>query len=141
MSGTVHTIGYGGRNPDEFLALLNGHAVTLVVDVRLRPDKASMGSYVKAKDPSKGIEGLLAKKGIRYVSLIELGNPFVGLPDWESRYRRLLDAARDVLLERLRALAPPYCLLCAEKRVAECHRLTIADFLVRTRGWAVEHIE
>ena len=31
----------------------------------------------------------------------------------------------------------PFCLLCAEKRVAECHRLVIADFLVATRGWSV----
>jgi hypothetical protein len=31
--------------------------------------------------------------------------------------------------------------MCAEKRVADCHRLVIAGFLVKSSGWAVEHIE
>ena len=31
--------------------------------------------------------------------------------------------------------------MCAEKRVSECHRKVIADFLVATRAWEVVHIE
>jgi uncharacterized protein (DUF488 family) len=136
------TIGYGGRKPDDFTRLLAEHGVKMVVDVRLRPDKASMGSYARARDADKGIAGLLAKAGIGYVSLPELGNPFLDYDDWQSRYPGYLAAAAPFLFDRLTAAVPgPVCLLCAEKRVAECHRRHVAEHLARDRGWSFTHIE
>jgi len=61
--------------------------VKTVIDVRLRPDKASLGSYAKSREPDKGIAGLLAKAGIGYLSLPELGNLFLEYDDWQTRYR------------------------------------------------------
>jgi hypothetical protein len=68
-----------------------------------------------------------------------LGDLFVDLDDWEPRYRRLIEAAGDLLVERLLGLPVPICLLCCEKDPAQCHRRLNADFLVR-RGWTMEHI-
>jgi uncharacterized protein (DUF488 family) len=136
------TIGYGGRKPDDFLKLLTDHGVKTVVDVRIRPDRASMGSYMKARDESKGIAGLLAKAGIDYVSLPELGNPFLGDDDWPARYAGHLEEEGPHLFELLTQDIPgPICLMCAEKRVADCHRRIIADHLTRDRGWEFTHIE
>ncbi len=134
------TIGYGGRSPSEFLALLTKAGVKTVVDVRLRPDKASMGSFAKAKTADKGIEALLSSKRIGYVSLPELGNVFLGDPDWPRLYHELIDKAGDLLTRRLKEISEPFCLMCAEKRVAECHRKIIADYLV-TQGHTASHLE
>jgi uncharacterized protein (DUF488 family) len=138
---TFYTIGYGGRVPAEFANLLVLHGIRSVADVRIHPDRASMGAYVKARSADKGIEKLLADRGITYRSILELGNLFRDLEDWRPSYRALFERTGDLLVARLGELPEPFCLLCAEKRVAECHRLVIADFLVATRGWTVEHIE
>lgn len=138
---TFYTIGYGGRSPHDFLALLIEHGVRAVVDVRLRPDKASMGSFSRARTADKGLEKLLADQGISYHPILELGNLFLELDDWRPAYRELLRQSAELLVTRLDGLPEPFCLLCAEKRAADCHRQMIADHLVRTRGWTVRHIE
>jgi uncharacterized protein (DUF488 family) len=139
---TAFTIGYGGRRPEEFVKLLADHGVRTVIDVRLRPDRASMGSYAKAREPDKGIAGLLANAGIGYLSLPELGNLFLDYPDWPARYAEFLERAGPLLFDRLAADVPgPVCLLCAEKRAAECHRRHVAEYLARTRGWTFTHLE
>jgi len=139
----IFTIGYGGRKPEEFLALLVSHDVRGVVDVRLRPDRASMGCYTRAKTADKGIQALLARAGIKYASVVELGNVFLEWPDWRDAYRQLLDRAGDLLTTRLSAaglgLSEPLCLLCAEKSPSECHRGLIAEWL-QSRGHEMQHI-
>ena len=140
MNKKCYTVGYGGRQPQNFLALLRQHEIKTVVDVRLRPDRASLGIYTQAKSPEKGIQGLFLKADIDYVSLVELGNLFRGDAQWRERYRRLMARAGDILAERLSGVAGPFCLLCAERRAPECHRQVIAEYLIQ-QGWEVEHLE
>ena len=135
------TAGYGGRKPDDFVRLLKDGGVRTVVDVRLRPDKASMGAYVKASSPEKGLERLLGEAGIGYVSLVELGNVFMGQEDWHPLYARLLQGSGALLTERLRALPAGFCLLCAEKRAEGCHRKQVADWLAAHHGYRFTHLE
>lgn len=136
------TIGYGGRKPEDFIDLLKAKGIATLVDVRLRPDRASMGVYVKAKEAVKGLEALLNRNGIAYVSLIELGNLFLEFDDWQQRYTQLLEKSGNLVLERLLSIETrPICLMCAEKKAEECHRRQIADYLVAQKGWMVEHIE
>lgn len=136
----AYTIGYGGRRPDEFIGLLKKEGIQVVVDVRLRPDRSSMGTYAKAKDPAKGIQGLLAAAGIEYFSFVELGNIFLDFEDWEERYRHLMKQSGDLLLKRLLEVRGRFCLLCAEKSASRCHRRIIAECLA-AKGYEVEHIE
>jgi uncharacterized protein (DUF488 family) len=141
MARAAFTIGYGGRMPADFTKLLAERGVKTLVDVRLRPDRASMGAYAKAKEPDKGIAGLLARAGVAYVSLPELGNLFLDYDDWPERYEKFLALAAPVLFDRLDGIAGPVCLMCAEKRVCECHRRHIAAHLEKAKGWTFTHIE
>jgi uncharacterized protein (DUF488 family) len=135
----AYTIGYGGRHPQDFLALLEYHRITQLVDVRLRPDRTSMGAYAKANSPDKGIERLLAERQISYVSLTELGNVFMGCDDWQERYQRFFARAGDLLTERLRAIPGAWCLMCAERQASACHRQFIAAYLAQ-QGYVIQHI-
>ena len=133
MTHNLYTIGYGGKTPHQLIELLHGNQIKHIVDVRLRPDRASMGFYKLAKDPTKGIQGLFVREGITYHSYIELGNLFV---DWGAKYRSpyttLLANSGHLLTERLRSLlslGERVCLLCAEKDPAHCHRAEIVTFM------------
>jgi uncharacterized protein (DUF488 family) len=135
-----YTIGYGGREPKEFVDVLKQKGIRVIVDVRLRPHRAYIGSYVKAKSPEKGIQNLLATGGIEYISAPKLGNIFLGDTDWKERYQKLLDRKGDFLTKFLENLSSPFCLMCAEKSPTECHRFLIAEYLVN-KGYEVEHVE
>jgi uncharacterized protein (DUF488 family) len=135
------TVGYGGRKPEEFAQLLAEYGVRTVVDVRLRPDKATMGSFAKAKAADKGIAALLGRFGIGYLSFPELGNVFLEYDDWPERYQKFLLAAGPLLFDRLTGVPGPVCLMCAEKRVSECHRSHVAKYLEQEKGWLFTHIE
>ncbi len=139
---TVYTIGYGGRRPEEFLDLLAQNSIKAVIDVRLEPNRSSMGCYRLAKTSDKGIQRLLASWGIAYLSFRQLGNEFRHEADWPERYRAKLAEVGDKLIEPL--LSPdiprPFCLMCSERKTAICHRGLIAAYL-EGKGFEVKHIE
>ncbi len=41
----LYTIGYGGRHPQHFIAMLTQHGIELVCDVRAEPRRAYRGIY------------------------------------------------------------------------------------------------
>jgi uncharacterized protein (DUF488 family) len=137
----VFTIGYGGRSKEEFLTLLKSHNINTVVDIRLRPDRAGIGFWAKAKTADKGIEDWLSEAGIVYKSLIELGNIFLEYPDWQQRYEKLMNSCGELVTQRLINISGPICLLCAERRVDGCHRKLVAEFLAKHHGAEIYHLE
>ena len=130
----VFTIGYGNRSKEVFLDLLRTNEIRTVVDVRLRPDCARLGTWVKARTPDKGVEKWLMDSGFGYKSIIELGNMFLGLDDWRERYQQLLVSSGELLIKRMEGLPEPICLMCAEMDVNTCHRQLIAAYLTEKWG-------
>jgi hypothetical protein len=99
-----------------------------------------MGIYVKAKACEKGIERLLSEVGVEYRSLPELGNLFLDFDDWRERYMALLSRAGDLLVSRLADLPGPICLLCAERKPEDCHRMLIAQYQASVGDNEIEHL-
>ena len=97
-----------------------------------------MEIWTKAKTADKGIEKFFVDSGVEYRSLPELGNLFLDYPDWAARYRELLARAGELLMERLVTLPVPFCLMCTERKAAECHNgalLGVVGHSARSSSW------
>jgi uncharacterized protein (DUF488 family) len=141
------TIGHSTRTLGEFIQILQGYDVTLVVDVRTIPRSRHNPQFNRETLPSE-----LAAVGIGYVHMKGLGglrrsslekSPNAG---WKSRGFRnyadyMLTVEFDEHLQKLMELAKRerVALMCAESLPWRCHRSLIADALV-VRGFQVEHI-
>ena len=140
------TIGHSTHTLDAFAALLEGHGVRRVADVRRFP-----GSRRHPQFRREALAEGLAAHGIGYAHLEALGgrrSVVPGSPNggWENAAFRgyadhMATAAFAAGLEELEALAEAAAtaVMCAEALWWQCHRRLVADALV-ARGWVVDHI-
>ena len=138
---TLYTIGYGGRHPQHFIALLTQHSITLVCDVRAEPRRAYRGIYTFNPEKNSGpLPRLLAQAGIDYQWFPELGNPERQDPEIRA-FQRLMAQEAENRLQRLRTCvqAVRACLLCAEQDAQRCHRRIITAYLT-AYGYVVQHL-
>ena len=149
MATPFHTIGHGTRPLNDFVELLNGVAVTLVVDVRTVPRSRTNPQYNRETMPQS-----LEPFGIGYEHIASLGGlrgrarevPLELNAFWQNdsfhNYAdyALSDDLRDGL-SRLRLLghARRCVIMCAETVWWRCHRRIIADYLLAA-GEKVFHI-
>jgi len=140
------TIGHSTHELDAFCALLEGHGVRRVADVRRFP-----GSRRNPQFGREALAGGLAARGIGYAHLEALGGRRAvlrGSPNggWENAaFQGYADhmgtAAFAAGLAELEALvdAAPTAVMCAEALWWQCHRRLVADALM-ARGRGVDHI-
>jgi len=149
MATPFHTIGHGTRPLNDFVELVNGVAVTLVVDVRTVPRSRTNPQYNRETMPQS-----LEAFGIGYEHIASLGGlrgrarevPLELNAFWQNdsfhNYAdyALSDDFRDGL-SRLRLLghARRCVIMCAETVWWRCHRRIIADYLLAA-GEKVFHI-
>jgi uncharacterized protein (DUF488 family) len=140
------TIGHSNRSLGEFLAMLHGHGIEQVIDVRTAPGSRRNPQFMKA-----ALAASLDEQGIAYSHMPSLGGfrkPRADSPNtaWRNEsFRGYADymgtseftAALDDLVVRVGDI--PTALLCSEAVPWRCHRSLIADALT-VRGFPVEHI-
>ena len=143
----VFTIGHSRHALEDFLPLLEGHAVDLLVDVRAAPYSRRYPQFNR-----ETLQADLASVQIRYRWL---GDALGGLreggtggshaslrePAFRAYASHMASEVFAQALDRLCAGAARWrmALMCAEADAAHCHRQFIADAL-SLRGVEVQHI-
>jgi uncharacterized protein (DUF488 family) len=143
---TLWTIGHSTRSFDEFVAVLDAHAIQLVVDVRSFPGSRRVPQYGRER-----LESTLPRHGVDYRWVPALGGRRRPDPDsinvaWtHTAFRAYADhVASDEFAIGLGDLLTVAwgcrtTVMCAELLWWRCHRRIIADVLV-SLGIDVLHI-
>ncbi|OGP88874.1 MAG: DNA repair protein [Deltaproteobacteria bacterium RBG_16_48_10] len=146
VSPVVLTVGHSTRSLEDFIHLLQAHAVNKVIDVRTVPRSRHNPQFNQETLPSH-----LSTASIGYIHMPDLGGLRHPLPDspnkgWRnSSFRGFADYMQtkgfETSLETIIQLARQdrISLMCAEALPWRCHRSLIADALL-IRGIQVEHI-
>ena len=142
----LFTIGHSTHSIEEFIALLNAHAVRHLVDVRSIPKSRHVPQF-----NSETLAASLFASGISYTHIKALGGrrhsrkdsinrgwrntsfrgyaDYMATPEFAQGLAALIEIAR----------AGPTAIMCAEAVPWRCHRSLIADALI-LKGWQVEDI-
>lgn len=143
----LYTIGHSSHPLERLAALLRGHGVTQVADVRRWPRSRRHPHF---DDDALAVE--LAPSGIAYAHLPELGghrDPAPGsvndgwdVPAFNGYADHLGSEEFERGLARLAELraARVTAVMCAEGDWRRCHRQLLADVLVAREGIEVQHI-
>ncbi len=141
----IFTIGYGAREIDVFIAVLQQQRIEYLLDVRSRP-------YSRYKpDFSRDLlEGHLRRAGIRYLFL---GDALGGRPadptcyDADGKVDYTAVEQRAFYREGLERVARAYeqgrrvALMCSEGKPEACHRSKLIGKSLTRRGIPVAHID
>lgn len=145
---SAYAIGHSTHSFVEFLRMLRGHGVQVLVDVRGVPESRAQPQFGQ-----KRLSRALERAGLKYLHLTELGGRRYGFgkssPNdaWRNAGFRgyadhMMSEEFEVGMERLRQLASRFTVafMCAEGMRWRCHRALIADVIL-ARGGAVSHLE
>ena len=127
----VLTIGYEGREIDEFVSRLKNHNVTRLVDVREIPLSRKRGFSKSA------LKERLESEDIEYVHLRSLGSPSEIRnklkTDWDyddffQAYEEHLSQNQDAIVEVHHYVTNGItCIMCFERMYDKCHRSIVAS--------------
>ena len=137
----LFTIGHSNYPIGDFLALLRGHGVEAIVDVRSRPYSRFVPHFSKER-----LASILEEAGLAY---LHLGRELGGKPQrGESQASAVTYRGRVQQLEfrrgidRLLAVVQTHriALMCRERDPLDCHRLHLICRYLRPIGLDVRHI-
>ena len=140
---TIYTIGHSDHSIEEFLALLQGHGVAVLVDVRSQPYSRWTPQF-----NHEGLKLAVERAGLTYVYL---GDALGGRPSDLALYdgdhpcyeRMAATPTFQAGLARLQGLArvSVVAIMCSEGDHTHCHRALLIAPHLQAAGWKVLHIQ
>lgn len=145
---TLFTIGHSTRTLEEFIEVLQAHAIDALVDIRAFPMSRRLPHFNR-----ESLEKALPQAGIRYAWMKALGgyrkkiledSPNIALRNASFRnyadYMLTEDFSR--AMAGLLSLAEQFrtAYMCAERVYFHCHRMLVSDWLVE-HGHEVFHVD
>jgi uncharacterized protein (DUF488 family) len=129
MSEVIYTIGYAGYTLDRFISLLMEYNINALIDVRSVP----YSSYYKEFN-KENMYIALKRNNISYMNFKEEFGA-KGFDINSDKFNQGITRIKNGLKRGYRII-----LMCAEKRVTDCHRLEISKELEKA-GHMVVHFE
>lgn len=141
----LYTIGYGRRNPEEFLRLLKTYGIEYLIDVRSKPYSRFNPGFSQKK-----LKDFLEQNGIRYVFM---GDSLGGRPEDPTCYDTRGDVNYEVMQDKeffregIQRLKTAYAkelnvaIMCSESKPAECHRTRLIGSVLVKEEVKVQHID
>lgn len=140
----IYTIGYGAREIEDFIAVLQTHGITYLIDVRSRPYSRYKPDFSKQQ-----LAGHLEAKGIRYVFM---GDTLGGQPDDPDCYKdgkvdydkvrqKEFYQAGIARVQAAQRQQLPVVLMCSEGKPENCHRTKLIGQTLDAAGVALAHID
>ncbi|GLI45252.1 hypothetical protein MBOURGENBZM_00440 [Methanoculleus bourgensis] len=135
----ITTIGYEGKDIDQFFQILIANHINLIVDVRKNAFSRKYGYSRVAL--SRNLQNI----GIRYIHIPELGiessrRKSIAQNNYQELFKQysLELEYKGNLIENIKALGREerIALMCFERDASHCHRGVIADRL-RKEGWEI----
>ena len=139
----IFTVGHSNHPPEKFLALVEQHQITLVVDVRSSPYSRYATQFNR-----EAVRSHLRSRGIEYWFL---GDLLGGQPEGEQfyddeghvRYDRLAQSsAFQEGIERVLTAVQNHraALMCGEEDPTDCHRRRLIAPVLAQRAVSVVHV-
>lgn len=138
----IYSIGYGSRDINSFVLLLKKHEISTLVDIRSMPASRLKPDYNKKRFAQK-----LLLEGIEYIFL---GDALGGKPKNQDLYTNgivdydkveLDSQYKSGILELIKqATMRTVCIMCAELKPIDCHRMNLVGETLHKQGVTVLHI-
>ena len=134
----LFTIGYEGREINEFISLIRNHKITRLLDVRELPLSRKKGFSKSA------LKKRLELENIMYIHLRRLGSPseirkklktdgdypfyFKAFSEYLLQNQDAIKEAREYLIDGIN------CIMCFERKPEKCHRSVIVEAIKQING-------